>query len=1446
VTFPRRRGGALLSGALLLASALGAASPVAAPSSASASASYVAEAPPGGADAAVGHDPSGHEDAEGLKLIPAAGESVVAGSACDRSAPVRRYDLAAIGVDITLNRWGDHDPLGRMYVLESAIDAVRAEERRNADARAGGGAGDPAASIGLQGDAIQPLTLRTRPGECLRIRLRDGLDGEDVSLHLHGSALRVAGGGPAVESNPAATAHPGATVTYEWQVGKHEPEGTHYFHSHGPNERMQAAHGLFGAVIVEPPGATWLDPRHPDQPATGWDAMVADPHGPAFREFTLYYHELGDETYQVQDRSGAFVPLVDPITKAYRPDGRAIGYRSEPFLNRLQLEQQRDGRTDESLEYSSYAFGDPATPVMRSYLGDPVKQRVVHAGTEVFHVHHVHGGSIRWRRQPGVEPSALDSGVDKHPPLTPGPSERTDSQTIGPSETFDVTDECGSGGCQGSAGDFLYHCHVAEHYFAGMWGIWRVYNTLQDGAHSTDGMPALAQLPDRGGRVQAAVTSAELHLAGVSDAAALDGLVAAQLPPPGPRRPDDATTLDWVRDGAVYRNEPETTASWPYYRPAAPGTRPPLLFDPFTGRLAYPFLRPHLGVRPPFAPGHGPAPYLDAPGAPGSGRAPPAACGPAPLCPSGTTPVPLPINAITLPVTLNAAQHLVDPEGELYVRRDQEDAVRRDPTLQVPLVVRTRAGQDCVDVLLRSELSDTPDVPYSKVGLHVHFVQFDVQASDGLDTGFNYEQTVRPYGAEGTTITAPVGAGSLRVPVADPGRYRPGVLVGVGLDRDAEFETAVVAAVTGRDLVLTTPLAHTHGAGEVVGVEFVRYRWYPDAQFGTAYFHDHVNALSTWRHGLFGAIVAEPPDATWTDPHTGAPLPSGAVADIHTSAAVGVDVKGSFRELVLLTQDDQPLTHVGRDTGSSFNLRAEPLAGRSGPPSQLFSSSAGHGDPATPTLEANLGDPLVVRSLVGAANEIHTTQIQGHWFRVEPWSPTSPPVSTVRVGISERFDIVVPAAGGPQHMPGDYLYSNGRPSKLAEGSWGLVRVYGPGDGGLRALPGHEVVPRPATAVCPPGAPERRFDVAAVDAPLPMLSGGSGRLYVLEKDLAALRAGTRAPEPLVLHVSVGDCLVVTLRNATSAGPVSYTCDLLASDPAANGGPGAGREPDQAVPPGGTRPYRFYASPEVGETVGLSRDWGDVLTNPALGLYGAVVVGPKGARYRDPATGADLSGGASWRADVTPAQGAPWRDFTLLFQDSDDSIGTHRMPYTNHVRGTAGVNYRQFPDTPVLDARAGDPVRIHVAAPYSEQAQVFSVEGHRWPEEPGLPGTPWRSSQAIAGGEALTFPIDGGAGGPDRLAGVYTWEDHRLPYAEAGLRGRFVVRPAGGGSEADVAAGTGLRLGSLEPLAASHRRLPTGVLVLVLVVVVVTAAPLALAVKRRQRRRQGRFPRPALER
>ena len=1311
-----------------------------------------------------GSDEHGHANDRtvGLALVAAdEPRAASAGPRCGRHAVVRRYDLAAVAVDISLNRWGDHDPKGRAFVLMKDLSRVRDEEVANAAYRRG--LGPSAVTTGLQGDALQPLTMRVRPGECLRISLRNQLPGEAVSLHLHAASLRIRNTDrPAVPGESLAAAEPGARVEYEWSVPADEPEGTHYFHSAGSDEesgRQQTSHGLYGAVLVEPKSSRWLDPSTGREVSTGWAAVVVTPHRPAFREFALYYAEVGDETYQPLDRHDRPLPQAETLSGAYRVGARTINYRSEPFFDRLSLQLQRTGRVDDSVAYSSYSFGDPATPMMRSYLGDPVTQRVIHAGSETAHVHHVHGGSVRWRRQPGEGPTGATGGLDKHPPLLPGPSERTDSQTIGPSESYDVQDECGAGGCQQSAGDFLFHCHVAHHYFAGMWGLWRVYNTLQDGPHSTDELPALLPLPGRD-PPDAGVDSDRLTGGTVDGStltsAALPAWLAKVLPPPGLPVGYDASVWDWRMQGTVAVGEPDDTVSWPNHQATTPRLRHPILFDPRTGRPAYPMLRPHFGRRPPFAPGHSPAPYLDpssgpdlpAPGADGTGS----------ICPRGTQVRPLPIKAVELPVPLNRRVGLVDPDGRLFVLQQQEAAVRADPDLRRPLTIRANAGRDCLDVTLTNCMSDATDPHgFSKVSLHVHFVQFDVQGSDGVDGGFNYEQTVRPY-AGGARLAAAASAGGRTLRVR--GLVRPGTLLGIGLDRTDGFEIAQVASQSGVVVSLQSPLRGSHRAGEVVSPEFVRYRWYPDVQFGTTFFHDHVNAILGQPHGLYGALVVEPPDATWTDPETGRPVESGALADVHTRQSTSVDVRGSFRELVTFLDDDNPLTSVGRDTGGDLGLRAEPLRQRPDPSAPFRDGGA---PPKTSSVQAYVGDPVVFRTLVGASNEVHAFHLDGHGVRVEPWSSGSPPVAAVPVGISERYDLSVPAAGGVRAQPGDYLFGNGRLGKLESGSWGVLRVRpGPVVAALQPLPGHPAPSTSAPPVCPRTAPVVTAAVTATTRPLGMLSGPQGLVLVRSR----VRPST-VPRPLVLHVVSGQCLQIRLTNRSDRR-LSLHVDLLPADPAdaATGGNG-----DRAVAPGATRTYTMYAAPELGPVVAQLRDGLDPVSTLRRGFYGAVVVVPRGATHVDAADG--------FGSVVRLRGGRAYRDFTVFLQDGDQAIGTHRMPYTKKVDGVAAISYGSAATDgvrpPTLEAYAGDPVLLHVVVPASEQSQVFSLDGHSWPVEDGTAGTTHVGSATVVGMQSMDVRLDGGAGGPERLVGDYRYGDARLPYAVDGMTGLLRVHP-----------------------------------------------------------------------
>jgi hypothetical protein len=198
--------------------------------------------------------------------------------------------------------------------------------------------------------------------------------------------------------------------------------------------------------------------------------------------------------------------------------------------------------------------------------------------------------------------------------------------------------------------------------------------------------------------------------------------------------------------------------------------------------------------------------------------------------------------------------------------------------------------------------------------------------------------------------------------------------------------------------------------------------------------------------------------------------------------------------------------------------------------------------------------------------------------------------------------------------------------------------------------------------------------------------------------------------------------------------------------------------------------MYAAPELGPVVAQLRDGVDPVTTLRMGLYGAVVVVPAGARHEDAKDGVG--------SVVRLRGGRAYRDFTVFLHDSDQAIGTHRMPYTKKVDGVAAISYgvagAALP-APALDAYAGDPVLLHVVVPASEQTQVFTVDGHSWPVEQGSPGTTHTGAATVGGLQTLDVRLDGGAGGPAKLPGEYRYGNARLPYAVAGMYGVLRVHP-----------------------------------------------------------------------
>jgi FtsP/CotA-like multicopper oxidase with cupredoxin domain len=1413
-----------------------------------------------------------------LATVASTGQAATTNEPCPASAPVKVFAVSAIDVKMWLNRFGDNDPHAQMYVLSSMIGAVRDQEA----------AGPGSLSIGLADDPLQPLAIRANEGDCVVINFTNATTGpvawstsNAYGMHIDGLSFTTNSSGDAIGNNPPSFAAAGITTTYTYYIPVDKTlEGAHYIHP-GPGNRQAVAHGLFGTLNVEPPGSTYLNPTTGQSQISGWEAVIVPGTGKAFRENVKVFHEIGNESERnvPLDFSGMPLPTIDPHTGAYRPGSRAINYRSESFMDRLNFADDQ-----KSVVYGSYTFGDTTNIIPRGYLGDPTKFRLVHGGSEVFHVYHLHGGSDRWRFNPMADPTFdySQTGLDKHPVEVQSESARLDSQSMGPGESFDLEIENGAGGAQQGAGEFLFHCHIAHHYFSGMWGYWRVYDTLQ---------PDLQPLPDRT-PLLAAVDSSALIGKTINGqtitADNLDAWIRPQLPTQGVTHDinietrdtadQDASVWDWAVDTStgkpIYVGEPDRTSNvalngqtqlWPDYANAVPGhpaalmidqpttstyliggqpvpfnsggyigagDRPKLLFNPDNGRPAFPLPRPHIGKRPPFAPnGHSGAPYLgeyggQAPspvlpvGTTSTAPADPWANRPDGICPSGAPLRKYNIVGIAVPIQITnpGKSNAIDPLGALDVLAQDKDGIYAGTKVYAglasrePLAIRGNIG-DCLAITYTSELKDGgEEVPFSKTNIHIHHVQFDTQASDGVITGFSYEQSIRPYKIVDPQLTAALNPGDTTLTLSSVAKFQPGVWIAIGMGtEDIEIRQIVSIDVLNSQLTLSQAVNNAHPVNEWAGTEFVQYRWYPDVELDNIFFHDHVNGIHGWSHGMVGQLIIEPAGSRYFDPVSGAEIRAGAAADIHTDpACVAIDdgmtngcalipgvVRGAYREFAVWTINDHEGVAAPNQPAppeATLNLRAEPWTDR---PcldrAQRFSTSCG-GDPFTPILKAYTGDDVVIRN-INVGQGTNTLSIDGHRTFAEPrfrdaLGVTSSPIDTVHSTVSEKFTLILDGgAGGPHHVAGDFIYHDGEDRRFRDGAWGILRVLGNLDpDNLKPLPDATIPAQ--TATCPAGAPQHNVAISAVDV---AGSGGEGQrspaaAFVQESRAAAVANGLLFPEPLVLHVAQGECVNVTLHNQRAFVSASFHVGGLLRD-MNSAGINVGGNPNTMVLPGASRTFTYYADNVRLESTMISDFGAD--RGGEEGLYGAVVVAPAGATFSDPVSGAAVDVGA--QVEVHAPNTASYRDFTTILADHDPSIGQNTMPYPADVTGPSLINYRQVaprvddanmfsslvhgdPSTPTLRAYAGDPVKVHVlGAPGSEQLHVFNLGGMSWAGDMYIPDSSKWQSRAVGPWEKMDLSISGGAGGDGQQPGDYFYGDLRRPFTQAGMWGLFRVLP-----------------------------------------------------------------------
>lgn len=356
----------------------------------------------------------------------------------------RVYDIEAISLPIVYNKFGDHDPNGLMYVLKQDSERIQKKARELFDL-----------PVPQPYEEVRPLVIRANEGDTVQINFENKLN-RRASIHVQGLSYDVlTSDGANVGFNPDTTTD--RFIRYVWYADK---EGVYLFSDMADTrsgEQGTNVHGLFGAIIVEAAGSSWSDPITGSHLNSGLFADIYHPIKPSFREYAVFFHD----ELEIDTKDGQ--APIDPHTGL--PSGTtAISYRSEPMRNRLPLEHHADHTdTAEDISMSSWAYGDPAPPVLKAYVGDPSKIRLIHGGVKETHVFHLH--NHQWRLEPNDPKSTI-----------------IDSISISPQESYTLDILYGAGSFNGMIGDAIFHCHLYPHFHEGMWTLWRVFDRLQDGS----------------------------------------------------------------------------------------------------------------------------------------------------------------------------------------------------------------------------------------------------------------------------------------------------------------------------------------------------------------------------------------------------------------------------------------------------------------------------------------------------------------------------------------------------------------------------------------------------------------------------------------------------------------------------------------------------------------------------------------------------------------------------------------------------------------------------------------------------------------------------------------------------------------------------------------------------------------------------------------------------
>jgi manganese oxidase len=654
-----------------------------------------------------------------------------------------------------------------------------------------------------------------------------------------------------------------------------------------------------------------------------------------FREFTVIYH---DEIEDIQ----AFPQFRDPILKHTLhsvEDKFAINYGvagvgAEILANRLGVGPMFNCTECKFEEFflSSWAIGDPAqivdvpanttnnlgqlitgrkatkvlypddpSNVHHSYIGDPVKMRVVHAGPKEHHIHHLH--AHQWLQTPDDDNSTY-----------------LDSQAVGPGFAF--TTEIvhgGTGNRNQVVGDSIFHCHFYPHFAEGMWELWRAHDVFEAGTVlDVNGRPVAGAraLPDgeiiAGTPTPALVPLPTLAMAPMPTATVpgypfFSPAIAGHRPPKPP--------LDTIDDGGLPRHiitggtthHVETRLDFSKELITAIATQ---LAETGTAAEIAAMVYHEARLHPSFKPDGTPANFIlnGLPRKPGAPFADPC------ISDTGTaigTPRTYKAAAIQLDMKLNkAGWHF--PQSRILTLWQDVAATKAGTKPPEPFFFRANTN-DCITYYhtnLAPGVYEQDDfqvrTPTDIIGQHIHLVKFDVTSSDGSGNGFNYEDgTFSPDEVKERIIAIRKQNACVGVESGDP-----------------------------RDGTFTCPVGKFHPFfTNVKYAQTTVQRWFADDTLNnngkdrtlrTVFTHDHFGPSTHQQAGLYAGLVIEPQGSVWKNPETGVTLgtrtdggPTSWQANI-----IETNTANSHREFLFEFADFQ----LAYQAGAGIGVGGKPIA----------------------------------------------------------------------------------------------------------------------------------------------------------------------------------------------------------------------------------------------------------------------------------------------------------------------------------------------------------------------------------------------------------------------------------------------------------------------------------------------------------------------------------------